>query len=1032
MGDHEAVRLVHQEAKKAERRSEHQARGPSSYVYDQATTVVYQSQTMKIPSIIYKILPSTRASCGNVKGKRVLDLGCGTGDFYRHLGDVAAIHAVDMSESQLAAAKQLDQTQLGFDAGRVSYQVADIFKPQKFEGRPFDIVLLSFVLSHAVNAEQLQAALSNALQHLEPANGIVIINHSVGMIPGELVQDAQKYIGSRYAALPATAVSPGEPYNVVFGAKGPLEQQRQITDHFYPVDFLEQQLRLAGFQDVRHQHWIDEYPDDFPREFPSERLQEWFDSGNQIAHHITATVNGIAERPTIETKKDYPSLWLRVLRNIGHTTQLSTLGSRLYTLSRKEDSGAVFEFVCGYCFGCNTSLSEQLCKDKKLTHSVLSACGVPVVEHLLVPGVKQSAYLMTQPRWPPVRAFFEQHGHDVVIKPTRGKAGDGVHRARSLKELDHVFCQLQHTSASMVVTPYVHSSAEIRVLVAPRLRADAAVPRRVRDFEVCPVIVFRKEPLTVIGDGNSTLAELLLRAAHPACNHAELIRIAGDAAATILPLGASWRSWMYNHSLGARFTRVRADEEKEACDIALRAARALGLWYGAVDIMQPDNVVLEVNTSIVTDVLDVPLIEAVRIARMAFALLAALRRESFASATQIGSNISFSRIPVILQTEDAQVMPVLKPNVQPPPTVISTSDAPPSTWQTKAAARNRFMTQAWIDRECKVSEHDHGYLVMAQKEANHFFNIGFDFGHVLSSVGTITSGKALCYYVLQRAKVPCVVHEVVYIAPIGESADVVYRVGIDAALAELKLPGRLPCVLKIDGRSGGDGVEIVDSLAKAEVLFLNTSPGQAVCWSPLESIQEEYRCIVVGGIVMLSLIKQRQCIQGDGCSTVVELMARIASKSQQGRALFARWLSEWSQVVVGGITVWNVPDNGTEIPVTWKHNMDYGSIPRLCETPPEVAAVAAAAACALQLTFAAVDVVVVNRRVSGSVGSNVNIANDEKKKEKTSLEVLVLEVNACPMFNHTIRVLPSVAAASVKAVIDVVMQYPLHPLRNGE
>ncbi len=66
----------------------------------------------------------------------------------------------------------------------------------------------------------------------------------------------------------------------------------------------------------------------------------------------------------------------------------------------------------------------------------------------------------------------------------------------------------------MVITPFVPAEYELRVLVFPRLKKGAGLPRKVADFELSTPLLWRKQPLKVVGDGVSTLTQLVQAAAH--------------------------------------------------------------------------------------------------------------------------------------------------------------------------------------------------------------------------------------------------------------------------------------------------------------------------------------------------------------------------------------------------------------------------------------------------------------------------------------------------------------------------------------
>lgn len=87
---------------------------------------------------------------GDVRGRKVLDLGCGTG---RHGFSMASggarVTAIDFSDRMLERAKQKR------GAANISFQVCDLTKPLPFAASTFDLVLCALVLDHIADLESL-------------------------------------------------------------------------------------------------------------------------------------------------------------------------------------------------------------------------------------------------------------------------------------------------------------------------------------------------------------------------------------------------------------------------------------------------------------------------------------------------------------------------------------------------------------------------------------------------------------------------------------------------------------------------------------------------------------------------------------------------------------------------------------------------------------------------------------------------------------------------------------------------------------
>ncbi len=87
--------------------------------------------------------PRVRAAVGDPRGRRALDLGCGTGRHALWLAaEGASVTAVDFSEGMLTEARKKP----GADA--VRFQAHDLHAPLPFADAAFDLVVSGLVLEH--------------------------------------------------------------------------------------------------------------------------------------------------------------------------------------------------------------------------------------------------------------------------------------------------------------------------------------------------------------------------------------------------------------------------------------------------------------------------------------------------------------------------------------------------------------------------------------------------------------------------------------------------------------------------------------------------------------------------------------------------------------------------------------------------------------------------------------------------------------------------------------------------------------------
>lgn len=107
-----------------------------------------------------------RSLIGDVGGRTVLDLGCGTGRHALWLADVGAtVTAVDFSEGMLAEARAKP------GAERVCFLVHDLHQSLLFENAAFDVVVSGLVLEHL---RELDPFFTEARRVLRPGGRAII------------------------------------------------------------------------------------------------------------------------------------------------------------------------------------------------------------------------------------------------------------------------------------------------------------------------------------------------------------------------------------------------------------------------------------------------------------------------------------------------------------------------------------------------------------------------------------------------------------------------------------------------------------------------------------------------------------------------------------------------------------------------------------------------------------------------------------------------------------------------------------------
>src|SRR3974390_3284350 len=244
----------------------------------------------------------------------------------------------------------------------------------------------------------------------------------------------------------------------------------------------------------------------------------------------------------------------------------------------------------GYDVGLDSAGAHRRANDKAAAAEVLQTCAVACVPHTLFLSPEMNEYIPPQHAWQGMLALLRENPDGLVVKPNEGTSGDSVFKVSSETDLELAVHRIFASSVCLAVSPYLKSENEIRVVL----------------LDDHPLVVYGKSRSTVVGDGKHSLLELAL-AATPAERRStglpgmlrDLDRAALDA---IVPAGQRRvLNWRHNLDSGAQPELLTQGKLRDACvEIAVRAAKAIGIRFGSIDVVQVDGAlrILEMNSGV--------------------------------------------------------------------------------------------------------------------------------------------------------------------------------------------------------------------------------------------------------------------------------------------------------------------------------------------------------------------------------------------------------------------------------------------------
>jgi glutathione synthase/RimK-type ligase-like ATP-grasp enzyme len=249
--------------------------------------------------------------------------------------------------------------------------------------------------------------------------------------------------------------------------------------------------------------------------------------------------------------------------------------------------------VFGHDIGLNSAVARGVANDKAATAEILAQSRIACVPHTLFLNPRLQDHIAPDGSWSTMLQLLGQHPDGLVVKPNEGTSGRSVFLVSCRPQLELAVQEIFTTHVSLAISPYLAIEDEVRVVV----------------LDDVPLVVYSKNRPAIVGDGKQTLLDLAI-AATPAAQRSMVLpdllrgRTKSDLD-TIIPIGQRRvLNWRHNLDAGARPVLLERGDTRETCvRLAIRAARAIGVRFGSVDVVAAGGrwQILEINAGVMME-----------------------------------------------------------------------------------------------------------------------------------------------------------------------------------------------------------------------------------------------------------------------------------------------------------------------------------------------------------------------------------------------------------------------------------------------
>jgi D-alanine-D-alanine ligase-like ATP-grasp enzyme len=242
-----------------------------------------------------------------------------------------------------------------------------------------------------------------------------------------------------------------------------------------------------------------------------------------------------------------------------------------------------FRYFVRSTYDINTAAAALVARDKALTKFYLRRFGYPVVPGRVFFSDSICPSLSTSHSRLAARRYSRRIGYPVMVKANSGSGGTGVELVSGAGELDAALDRaFMADGAAALVEKYIPNMRDYRILI----------------LDGRMLLAYERRPFTIVGDGGSTVRQLVSRAGRIRSKRAG--RPDSEAIARGLDRrGITWSTVpraghavtlldVANVSQGGTAVEVTHVVHSEIASLVSDAVRDLGLRYCGVDILTED------------------------------------------------------------------------------------------------------------------------------------------------------------------------------------------------------------------------------------------------------------------------------------------------------------------------------------------------------------------------------------------------------------------------------------------------------------